>query len=416
MMRKILVGAAALAVTAAMAATVELEFLGTGAMPKMGGYMPQRLSLTTEAPAGLVTPPEGLKAPLYGELKLGPKDDPTVYIVIVDEPAGEPARLFVDANANGDLTDDAENDWAPRNYNDSGGTQRVQHSGGTTVTLPHGDGLAAHVPMYRFDPEDTGRAQLKDVLLYYTDYGFVGTLELGDKTYNVMLTDDLCTGDFTGAEGERSGVRLMIDVNGNGQFDRRGEQYDVRKPFNIGGTTYEVGGLTPAGGTFEVTESAQTVDEILPPPDLSPGRPVIEFAATTLAGDEIEFPKTFAGKVVLLDFWATWCGPCIAELPHLTAAYEQFHERGFEVLGISLDRENMAEKVNEFTAGHNMPWAQVYDGRYWQAEIAQLYVVDSIPRAFLVDGDTGEILAAGNSLRGAALAPTIERALAAKGM
>jgi len=86
-----------------------------------------------------------------------------------------------------------------------------------------------------------------------------------------------------------------------------------------------------------------------------------------------------------------------------------------EILGISLDQPKAANQVKAVTAEKGMTWPQVYDGKFWKAEVAQKYGINSIPAAFLVDGDTGEILAAGGSLRGDNLAATLKKAVEKKG-
>lgn len=135
------------------------------------------------------------------------------------------------------------------------------------------------------------------------------------------------------------------------------------------------------------------------------------FEASSTTGAKINFPADYKGKMVMLDFWATWCGPCIAEVPNLTKVYADLKSKGFEVLGISLDSERTQEKLASFTKDKGMTWTQICDGKGWDAELAKLYDVRGIPACFLVDGTTGKLLAKGAELRGASLRPTIEKAL-----
>jgi len=413
----VIAGAAGLAMAELPAEEVKFQTLSSGAMRKIGGYTPIRLELSAQKPAEAKMAPADLVAPLYGVLKLGPSDAIASFALVVDEPEGKPARLWVDANGNGDLTDDPAAKWEERRNKSSNGKELVMFSGGATVRVPYGgESKDLHIEMYRFDKHDPQREALKTTLLYYADYAMVGELPLSGRTYAAMLTDDGVRGDFRGPQaGEKgAGVQLLIDVNGDGKFDRRREGFAVNKPFNIGGTTYELAGLTASGSSLQLVKSSQTVPETKPPPDLAVGKPSLPFDAKTTDGKPVSFPGAYKGKVVMLDFWATWCGPCVGELPHLTKAYEQFHAQGLEVLGVSLDKEKWEEKLATFTEEHKMPWPQIYDGKFWRAEVAQIYDVGSIPSAFLVDGDTGVILARGQDLRGEKLAATIEKALAKK--
>jgi thiol-disulfide isomerase/thioredoxin len=397
--------------------TVTLQPLASGVTARVGGYMPQPLRLNADKPAYLAKAPE-LAAPLFGVIALGPIESPTRVVVALDEPERQPSRLYIDANANGDLTDDPAPVWTSSTSKSQNGRMLTMFRGNASIKLALGGvSVPARFYFHRFDKNDPTRTAFKETLFYYADYGFEGEITLGDTQYKALLVDQLATGDFRGRpRAVSSGIQLMIDVNRNGRFDRRGESYDVRKPFNIKGTTYEIAGLTASGGEFRITKSDTFVAEVLPPPDLSPGQKAIRFGARTTDDQEVNFPSSYAGKLVLLDFWATWCGPCIAELPHLTKAYDRFHDQGFEVLGISLDQPNAGERVASFTREKHMPWRQVYDGKFWKAEIATLYAVDSIPRAYLVDGDSGEILATGTSLRGEQLERTIAAALQKKGL
>ncbi len=398
---------------------MKLKLVPTGGMAKVGYYAPQRLALSATKPATITKMPEGLTAASYGVLPMkGPEG--AVYHVVVDEPDGKPATMLVDANGNGDLTDDGAAEWTGRTPPAREGQKSyTMCSGGATLKLGTAEKpFDAHVSMYRFDRTDPSRAQLKDTLLYYRDYVAEGELKLGEKTYKVLLSDESTSGDFRGSEKAEggSGVNLLIDVNGNGKFESRGESYDVRKPFNIGGTTWELRDVSKDGTELKVAKSDKKADEVLPPPDHTVGKKITGFEAKTMDGKAVKFPGDYKGKIVMIDFWATWCGPCMAEMPNVVASYEKYHGKGFEILGITLDQKDAEKKIKETEEKSKMTWPQVYDGGYWKAAVAQLYVINSIPQAYLVDGDTGEILAdgSGGSMRGDGLGKSIEKALEKK--
>ena len=132
------------------------------------------------------------------------------------------------------------------------------------------------------------------------------------------------------------------------------------------------------------------------------GYTVPDFQVTDLDGKPLSV-ASYKGKVVMIDFWATWCGPCIQELPNLMKAYEKYHGKGFEIIGISLDNEK--EKLTTFIKEKNMTWPQYFDGKGWQSDLAAKYGVNSIPATYLLDKE-GKIIAKG--LRGDALEKALE--------
>ena len=108
--------------------------------------------------------------------------------------------------------------------------------------------------------------------------------------------------------------------------------------------------------------------------------------------------SSLRGKVVLIDFWASWCAPCRKELPNVKRAYEKYKSKGFEILGVSLDKDRNAWL--EAVSKEGLTWPQVSDLKQWQSEACQIYAIQSIPYTVLIDKD-GKILA--TELRGAEL-------------
>lgn len=112
------------------------------------------------------------------------------------------------------------------------------------------------------------------------------------------------------------------------------------------------------------------------------GSPAKPFALKDLSGQDLSL-ELLKGKVVLVDFWATWCPPCREEIPNLKAYYSEFRDRGFEIVGISLDRER--EALDQYIQENEIAWRISYSGKYWQDETAAQYGVNSIPSTWLVD-------------------------------
>lgn len=398
---------------AVQAQTVKLKWVEAGAQGQMSPVHPHSIDLAEQKPVGVTRIPADVTKPLYGEFALGPLESQTHFRVLLDAPPGKPSRLFVDANGNGDFTDDPKPQWEAKPYGGSEGRSFTQYLGGVTVPVRFGKGtLPLHLTLQRFDPADPTREGFKGAILYLPDYAREGDLKLGEKSYHVMLLDALVGGDFRGlVDSPIKGIFLMIDVNGNGVFDARGEIYDLGQPFNIGGITYTFKDVTASGESMELIRSPRQVAEIPPPPDLRIGKVVPAFTKKTMDGATVHFPADYHGKLVLLSFWASDCGFCTEEMPEVAKSYMIFHDSGLEILGVSLDHEYAAARINEFAKRNGMTWPEICDGKWLDSDIAQLYFIRQIPYAILVDGDTGKVLAKGDDLRKENLMKTLATAL-----
>lgn len=133
-----------------------------------------------------------------------------------------------------------------------------------------------------------------------------------------------------------------------------------------------------------------------------------DFTLPTPDGDSLSL-YSLRGNVVLLDFWASWCAPCLAEAPNVKKIYEKYHDKGLEVLGVSLDKEGDYDKWVDAIKKHGLNWKHVSSLKGWDCPVAKQFNVTAIPRMYILDRD-GKIIA--QDLRGEELAKKMDEIFA----
>ena len=144
-----------------------------------------------------------------------------------------------------------------------------------------------------------------------------------------------------------------------------------------------------------------TLDNSLNPPGPANwvGKEAPDFAMPDVNGRQVSL-SSLRGKYVLVDFWASWCGPCRDENPNLVKAYQQFKDKNFTILGVSLDRPGQKDKWLKAIQDDNLAWTNISDLQFWNSPVVPLYGIEGIPFNVLVDPQ-GKVI--GQGLRGPAL-------------
>jgi len=343
----------------------------------VSAYRPSFSGAEEKPPVKLVKEPEyNSKKPRYGRVTVGNAKEKKDIVVAIDEAEGEAPRVYIDSNNNRDLTDDGDAQWTRLRdgvYQKTVAIRATFEEGGEAreVELPYG--------VYRFSDEE----RKKRGVFYYRKYGRTGTLEIAGKQYRVALS----TLDNQGIYSDREKILLAIDLNRDDNLDLSmgsAEMFKGAEPFNIDGESYRIARVTDMGDRVSLEVSSEKVEARR---YISRGEPAVEFDFQTLDGKKMRL-SDFRGKVVMLDFWATWCGPCIKDLPDLKRLYAAFDRSKFEIIGISLDGKSTRtprDRVVSFIQKNEMTWPNTFDDGGWGNAVAKLYRVTGIPHQLIID-------------------------------
>jgi len=366
------------------------------------------IPMSKERPAAVKKEPAYNGTPEFGQIKLGngPK---SVTLVVFDRP-NPPidwnlSRIYVDVNQNGDLTDDGDGKWP--SVQARGDAARL----GTLFPLLHAswgtpekETASADYSVMLVSVSMPNRGQ---IVSYRRSTGRTGTLPVAgrdvrvvliendnDALFNKALDDD---NRLTGPGKVERPMWLLADFDGDGIFSKT-ETLDARKPFALGGAVYEARAAMDGSRLTLVptTRAAQRAGVPVPRAfvGLAPGTVAPDFTALLPDGTSMKL-SDLRGKIVVLDFWATWCGPCVRSMPTLDKLYTKLQGQGLTVLGLCVSDDRTAFDQWMVTPKVKTSYPKVFDPNGVKATrdnaeqrakgLGVPYKVNGIPTMYVLD-------------------------------
>jgi len=305
-------------------------------------------------------------------------------MALVPHPAeGVPATIYIDRNRDGDFLNDN-----PPLYR---GTGTSRSAAQIQIKYRRRDGSSFPLHQWLWTSVEWPLVAKPHWFNFYTQCWKQGTLSLPENAevaarndeYQVWAKDPENTGDF-------ANQRVVIDWNRNKKTEEP-EWLEIGKTVRMGEHEIRLVSISPYSDEVcfavrQLPTAERTVQDVQMTlsQEPIPGNVPPPLDVHDLSGRRISLGN-YRGKVVLLDFWATWCGPCLRKLPEIKGLRQTFPESELVIIGISLDKD--LDKLRQFCTAEDLTWPQHCDGEGWKNDVVRRYRVQGIPALFLIGRD-----------------------------
>lgn len=307
-----------------------------------------------EVATALAKTPVKLPDPLPAGAIVGFSSSADVFMLVEPDPRPDSAWLTVDANMNRDLRDDARVEVAKREKETDGALVRIRR------TYPGTPPKETWLP-YRitYTPRTNKSGEVERRFYVAPTYRMEGTFRLKEVEYVFELSDFNFDGRFNKSNLSRGTV---LRIRPKDDPPENGMLLWGHELIPLGGQFYEVRDVALDGSWIEIVRNTL--------PEAAIGRAVADFRLTDTAGKPFELAE-YRGRYLLLDFWPSWCGPCVAEFANIKSTVEKYAKQPLSIVGVNLDGEKQLEAARKIVADKGLAWRQVMEGRGYFLPIYQ---------------------------------------------